>query len=552
MAIMDQRLEQARAAIRSRAYYSAFPESPSPRVYGPEAAEQGRTAFEALFGTRFGIDAPGCDGDVTAPPSPYGLETRTAFPRLPADGIDALVQAAAAGVPGWRDAGPQRRAEVCLAVLDALHARVFELASAVQHTSGQAFVTAFQAGGTHALDRALEAVAYGLEAMEFHPAGARWTRPGRGEDLIMDKTFTPVGRGVGLVIGCRTFPTWNAFPGLFASLVTGNPVIVKPHPAAILPLAITVQAAQRVLAEHGFDPQLITLAAEPEGGTIARDLATHPSVAIIDYTGGPEFGEWLEEHARQARVYTEKSGVNAVVLDSTDDYTGMCDNLAFTLSLYSGQMCTTTQNLFIPAGGIDTDHGRRTPEEVAASIGGAIERLLGEDARAVEILGAIVSPAVLDRLEGAPRWGPVVVASRRIPHPTYEAAEVRTPVMVQVPADSDRYTRECFGPVSFMITTGSTEESLTRFGQTVRERGAMTAGIYSTDPSVVAAAREVALQTGVALSENLTDGVYVNQSAAFSDFHGTGLNPAANASYTDLDFVAGRFHVVQSRRHPTA
>jgi hypothetical protein len=53
----------------------------------------------------------------------------------------------------------------------------------------------------------------------------------------------------------------------------------------------------------------------------------------------------------------------------------------------------------------------------------------------------------------------------------------------------------------------------------------------------------------VALSENLTQGVYVNQSAAFSDFHATGANAAANASLTDGHFVSGRFRVVQTRRH---
>ncbi len=53
----------------------------------------------------------------------------------------------------------------------------------------------------------------------------------------------------------------------------------------------------------------------------------------------------------------------------------------------------------------------------------------------------------------------------------------------------------------------------------------------------------------VALSENLLGGVFVNQSAAYSDFHGTGANPAANASYTDGAYVASRFRVIQSRRH---
>jgi hypothetical protein len=73
--------------------------------------------------------------------------------------------------------------------------------------------------------------------------------------------------------------------------------------------------------------------------------------------------------------------------------------------------------------------------------------------------------------------------------------------------------------------------------------------VYSTGEGYLAAVRDAALDAGVALSENLTGGVYVNQSAAFSDFHATGANPAANASYTDGDFVAGRFRVIQSRRH---
>ena len=79
--------------------------------------------------------------------------------------------------------------------------------------------------------------------------------------------------------------------------------------------------------------------------------------------------------------------------------------------------------------------------------------------------------------------------------------------------------------------------------------GAMTASVYSSSPEVIASMRDAALDAGVALSENLTGQVFVNQSAAFSDFHGTGANPAANASYTDTAYVASRFRVIQSRRH---
>jgi hypothetical protein len=73
--------------------------------------------------------------------------------------------------------------------------------------------------------------------------------------------------------------------------------------------------------------------------------------------------------------------------------------------------------------------------------------------------------------------------------------------------------------------------------------------VYSTDPTVIERAIDAAEDSGVALSINLTGGVFVNQSAAFSDYHGTGANPAANAALTDAAFVASRFRVVQHRMH---
>jgi hypothetical protein len=103
--------------------------------------------------------------------------------------------------------------------------------------------------------------------------------------------------------------------------------------------------------------------------------------------------------------------------------------------------------------------------------------------------------------------------------------------------------------VAYLIATADTDESVRLFRDTVRRHGAMTASVYSTSDEVLEEVREAALDAGVALSENLLGGVFVNQSAAYSDFHGTGANPAANASYTDGAYVASRFRVVQSRRH---
>ncbi|MEU2301595.1 phenylacetic acid degradation protein PaaN [Streptomyces antibioticus] len=544
-------LDQALEAIRTRAYWSPHPEHP--KAYGENGsldAAAGKAAFDAVLNTRVDLGQPGTDDWVGGEVSPYGVALGVTYPH--AD-VDVLLPAMAAGQRAWRDAGAEVRAVVCLEILKRISDRTHEFAHAVMHTSGQAFMMALQAGGPHAQDRGLEAVAYAYVEQVRTPDTAEWTKPqGKRDPLALTKTFTAVPRGIALLIGCNTFPTWNGYPGLFASLATGNAVLVKPHPRAVLPLALTVQVAREVLAAAGFDPNLVALAAERPGEGIAKTLATRPEVKIIDYTGSTAFGDWLEANARQAQVYTEKAGVNTVLVESTANYQGMLANLAFSLSLYSGQMCTTPQNLLIPRDGIRTDQGPKTYDEVVADLARAVDGLLGDDARANALLGAIVNPDVKARIEAAASLGEVALASREVTNPEFPDAVVRTPVIVKLdgakPDDEAAYMNECFGPVSFAVAVDSPADALALLRRTIREKGAMTVGAYTTDPEVEREIEEVCLEEAAQLSLNLTGGVYVNQTAAFSDFHGSGGNPAANAALTDGAFVANRFRVVEVRR----
>ncbi|MER5768908.1 phenylacetic acid degradation protein PaaN [Streptomyces sp. NPDC001985] len=541
-------LDQALEAIRTRAYWSPHPEHP--KAYGESAPADGLAAFEALRSTRFELDQPGTDGWTGGETSPYGIGLDIEYPH---PDPEVLLPAMRAGMGAWREAGPERRALVCLEILARISARTHEFAHAVMHTSGQAFMMAFQAGGPHAQDRGLEAVAYACAEQTRTPDAADWSKPqGKRDPLRLRKTFTAAGRGIALVIGCNTFPTWNGYPGLFASLATGNPVLVKPHPRAVLPLALTVRVAREVLAEAGFAPDLVALAVERPGEGIAKTLAVRPEIRIIDYTGSTAFGDWLETHARQAQVHTEKAGVNTVVIDSTDDYKGMLSNLAFSLSLYSGQMCTTPQNLLIPREGIATDTGHKSYDELVGDLAASVGGLLGDDARANALLGALVNPEVRSRLEGAAQLGEVALPSRKIAHPDFPDAVVRTPVIVKLdgakPEAEKVYLEECFGPVSFAVAVDSTADALALLRRTIRDKGVMTVGAYTTSAETERAVEEVCLDESAQLSLNLTGGVYVNQTAAFSDFHGSGGNPAANAALCDAAFVANRFRVVEVRR----
>ena len=541
-------LERAVQAIGERSYWSAYPESASPKVYGEGAAEAGKAAFDALLGKRFPLTQPATVGDVGGEKSPFGITLGVTYPKPDIDGLFAAVGRAQ---DQWKKAGPETWAGVSMEILARINRASFEIANAVMHTTGQAFLMAFQAGGPHAQDRGLEAVAYAWDELRRVPASAHWEKPqGKSEPIRMEKTFRVVPRGVGLVIGCCTFPTWNGYPGLFASLATGNAVIVKPHPAAILPLAMTVRIAREVLAEAGIDPNVVMLFAHEAGGEIAQQLALRPEVRIIDFTGSTANGRWLEEHARQAQVYTEKAGVNQIIIDGAADFKAVARNIAFSLSLYTGQMCTAPQNIYVPEHGIDTAEGHLTFDQVAEGIAEGVRKLLADPARAVEVLGAVQNEGVVRRLEAARSLGTVILDTQAIEHPAFPNATIRTPLIVKLSAaDRATYLNEWFGPIAFVIATESTAESLAIARDAVRGHGALTMSVYATSDTVIDRAIEVAEDAGVALSINLTGAVFVNQSAAFSDFHGTGANPAANASLTDAAYVANRFRVVQHRMH---
>ena len=542
------RLQAALDAIQARGYWSAYAEMPSPKIYGEDAAAAGRAAYEALLGQPFALEQPGVQTWLATEQSPYGPSLDVEYPVCDAE---ALIASGQAAMPAWQALGVQGRTGVCIEMLECLNRASFEIAHAVMMTTGQGWMMAFQAGAAHAQDRGLEAVAYAWREQAQVPAQAVWEKPqGKNTPLRMQKHFEIVGRGMAVVVGCATFPTWNTYPGLFAALATGNAVVVKPHEQAVLPAAITVRILRAVLKDAGISPDLVSLCV-PASPQATQALVTHPAVKSVDYTGGNAFGRWLLDHCRQAQVYAELAGVNTIVIDSTDAYQAMLRNLAFSLSLYSGQMCTTSQMLLVPAQGIATDEGPKSYEQVCTDLAGAIDSFLAKPEVALSVLGAIQSPATVARIEHANSGalGRVVRASQALHNPEFPQAAVRTPVLLAVDGDSTAYREECFGPISFVVRVADTAAAVALAEQVVTEHGALTLAVYSTEPAVVDAMTWASWNAQVALSINLTGGVFVNQSAAFSDFHGTGGNPAANASYCDAAFLANRFRVIQRRYH---
>ncbi|TGE25291.1 phenylacetic acid degradation protein PaaN [Hymenobacter aquaticus] len=534
-------IDTAIRALHGRTFFAAFPENPSPEIYGPDADRLGREAFERQRNQRFAeLRQPGAEAWVGQEESPW--EQQPLGVHYPYFAPETLVQRAQASFDPWRKLKPAQRAALLTEALDGIKDRFFEIAYATMHTTGQAFLMAFQASGPHAADRALEAIAAGYEEQTRFPEETRWEKPMGKYNLALMKTWRAVPKGVGLVIGCSTFPTWNSVPGLFASLVTGNPVIVKPHPQAVLPIAIVVAEVQKVLAAYDLDPNVCQLGVDAADRLIARDLAESPAVKLIDYTGGAQFGDYIES-LKGKTVFTEKTGVNSVILDSCDDLDKVAQNLAFSVSLYSGQMCTAPQNFFIPAGGVRVAGTVVPYEEVVQKLAAAVTSLATNPKAGPHVLGAIQSPATYARVQQLTLdGGRSILPYGPVAHPVYENARTCSPCIHEVEAARiEQFSQELFGPIMLVIKTRDTQESIRLAAQLAREYGAISCGAYTTDAQVKEQIMDEMGLAGTPVSFNLTGGIYVNQNAGFSDFHVTGGNPAGNASFTNPEFVIKRF-----------
>ena len=534
-------LDNAVRALHDRVFYAQYPEHPSPKIYGETADADGRTTFQGMLGKNFEELRQASPQDwIGMEESPYLQEPLGI--KYPAFDASTLIDRGSNEYHKWRKVSPEERAGLLIESLERMKDRFFEIAYATMHTTGQGYMMAFQASGPHAADRALEAIAAGYEELKRFPGKTQWQKPMGKYELNLEKEWRAVPKGLGLVIGCSTFPTWNSVPGIYASLITGNPVIVKPHPGAILPIAIVVAEIQKVLSEHGHDPNVCQLAVDGFDKMITNDLAEHPEVKLIDYTGNSEYGNFLES-LKGKTTFTEKTGVNSVILDSVEDIDKVVQNLTFSVALYSGQMCTAPQNFYIPESGIKTPDGTVSFDEFAQKFVDFTNGLVDNPKAGPFVLGTIQNPKTCDRIEDAQKLdGKVWLESRTVENPIFKNARIATPAVIEVDSSQKKiFSSELFGPIALLIKTKDTSESIALAKEMAMNHGAISCGAYTTDENLKEVIADEMSLAATPVSFNLVGGIYVNQNAGFSDFHVSGGNPAGNASFTNPEYVVKRF-----------
>ena len=323
-------------------------------------------------------------------------------------------------------------------------------------------------------------------------------------------------------------------------------MIVKPHPGAVLPLAITVKIAREVLAESRLRPERRRRwSSHDAGDSTAQTLALRPEVKIVDFTGSTANGRWLEEHARQAQVYTEKAGRQPDRRRlRLADFKGLVRNVAFSLSLYTGQMCTAPQNLYVPKDGIDTAEGHLTFDQVAAGLAEGVSKLLGRSRARRRSPGRRAK-----RRRAAAARSRALARRRRARHAArssiraFPEATVRTPLIVKLHAD-DRATY-----LNEMVRADRVRDRhrinrakpavsrATRSSATARSRWRFIRRATTSSTQAIAVAGRRRRRAVDQPDRRRVSSISPRRSRIST---ATGANPAANAALTDAAYVASR------------
>ncbi len=530
-------------AYKERKHFSYFNENP--KFYDESLNSKGLLDFQNQLNNNYNFINKS-DINYGEEISPY-LQTGLGI-HYPVINIDNLVNNSKEVLKQWSEVNLDLKFTILRNSLEGVKNRFFELAYSTMHTTGQSFLMSFQASGPHACDRVLEVLAMAYDQLSVFPSQVEWSKNLGKFDLKISKNYKPISKGISLVIGCSTFPTWNTVPGLYASLISGNPVIVKPHPKAVYPIAIFVDELQKEFVKNGLSSNIVQMAIDKSSEPITKLLCEKEEIKLIDYTGNSEFGNYIESLGKIC--FTEKAGINSVLLNSVNDIDSVVNNIAFSVSLYSGQMCTAPQNIYIPKLGIKTSNGLISYDECVDKLKSAFNNLLNNPKAASPTLGAIQNENTIKRVNDFKTIHneKVLELNVNVQNTEFENARLLVPSLVEFNSkDSKDYLKECFGPIAFLIKTENWEESLNIAKSSAQQHGAITCSVYELDDNNIKTIEHEMNSVFTPVSFNFIGAAFINQHAAFSDLHVSGGNPSGNATFTNSEFINKRYVWIGNR-----
>jgi RHH-type proline utilization regulon transcriptional repressor/proline dehydrogenase/delta 1-pyrroline-5-carboxylate dehydrogenase len=336
-----------------------------------------------------------------------------------------------------------------------------------------------------------EADADVVEAIDFCEYYAREAfAMGKGKALLRvpgeDNTYTYRAKGVGVVISPWNFPLAIPMGMTAASIVTGNPTILKPAGQSV----IMGEWVYRALREGGCPADVIHYL-PGSGSELGPILTQSPTTAFIVFTGSMEVGtQIIEEAAKRIpgarlvkKVVAEMGGKNALIVDEDADLDEAVTGCLYSAYGFQGQKCSALSRLIVHEAIYDRfmDRFREAMKDIR----------LGEATDAGVFLSAVVDKGAFQKISA------IIEETRKIAARTTQGAMPTNvsregyyipPTLFEgVMPDARAAKEEIFGPVVVAFKVKSLEE-----GVKLANSGlfALTGGLFSRSPAAIAYVRE--------------------------------------------------------------
>jgi acyl-CoA reductase-like NAD-dependent aldehyde dehydrogenase len=291
-----------------------------------------------------------------------------------------------------------------------------------------------------------------------------------------DKDLVVVREPVGVVAAITpwNYPVHQIAAKVAPALAAGCTVVVKPSEVA----PTSAWLLGEILAEAGLPAGVFNLVSGL-GQVVGEELARHPAVDMVSFTGSVRAGTRVAELAASGvkRVTLELGGKSPnVVLDDAEDLPAIVQGAIRSAFLNSGQTCSALTRLIVPR--------QRLPEieRLAVEIVGS--QRVGDPTQGETSLGPVVSQAQHERVLGYIHQGirekaRLVIGGPERPVVAGDGYFVAPTVFSDVRPDMTIAQEEIFGPVLAVMPYDTEEEAIeiangTPYG--------LSGGVWSGDP----------------------------------------------------------------------
>ncbi|MFP5282890.1 MAG: CoA-acylating methylmalonate-semialdehyde dehydrogenase [Actinomycetes bacterium] len=378
--------------------------------------------------------------DVT---NPATGEVTAQLPLASPEDVDAVVAAAAAAFPGWRDTSLAKRTQVMFAFRELLNARKGELAEIITSEHGKV------------LSDALGEVTRGQEVVEFDCGIPHLVKGAFTENASTKVDVHSVRQPLGVVgiISPFNFPAMVPMWFFPIAIAAGNTVVLKPSekvPTAALWVA-------ELWKEAGLPDGVFNVL---HGDKVAVDgLLTHPDVQSISFVGSTPIARYVYEtgttHGKRVQALGGAKNHMLVLPDADLDLAA--DQAVNAGYGSAGERCMAISVVLAVGEAGDT---------LVAKIKERTERIRTGDGRRSCDMGPLVTAQARDRVAGYVDAGEeagatLVVDGRGVqPDSDGEGFFVGPTLFDHVTPDMSIYTDEIFGPVLSVVRVESYDEGL--------------------------------------------------------------------------------------------